>query len=114
MMKDELDHYYNLLLDHEKHKYTMLLERTNKLEGVQQQLKETEAETEIFEGKCNEQRETISNLQSDLDKNQETNKRLEKELDDKTGQLELKEKQFKSVVGELKSELEELGIFNRG
>jgi hypothetical protein len=53
----------------------------------------------------------MHNLQTLFEKSRENNARLEEELNDKSSQLEFKEKQFKHVVGELKSELEELGIF---
>lgn len=111
MIKDELDHYYILLLEQEKHKYSTLLEKTNKLERVEQKWKEAESENTKLERNFNEQRETMHNLQTLFEKSRENNARLEEELNDKSSQLEFKEKQFKHVVGELKSELEELGIF---
>lgn len=111
MIKDELDNYYILLLEQEKHKYATLLEKTNKLERAEQKLKEVEYENTKLERNFNEQRETMYNLQTLFEQSRETNKRLEEELSDKSSQLEVKEKQFKNVVSELKNELEELGMF---
>lgn len=67
IMKDELDHYYNLLLDQEKEKYRTLQERTRNLENVEREIKEVENKKTGLERINNEQRETMYNLQSMLE-----------------------------------------------
>jgi septal ring factor EnvC (AmiA/AmiB activator) len=109
MMKDELEHYYTLLVEQEKCKYHNLLQKFNQLEPLEKQVKDLEAKNHTLERRLNEQREATHNFQNMLEDSKNTARMLEDKLEDKTAQLDLKEKEFKSVVGELKHQLEDLG-----
>lgn len=109
LMKNELEHYFNLLVEQEKCKYHTLLQKFNQLEPLEKQVKELEVKNQTLERRLTEQRESTYNFQNMLEDSKNTAKMLEDKLEDKTAQLDLKEKEFKSVVSQLKFQLEDLG-----
>ena len=109
LMKEEMDHYYVILLDQEKEKYQNLLSRHRKLESTENEFKELKAQYDLLKEKNNDQRNTMHDLQRMLEDSRKENQHLEQNLDNKTRELDQKEKEFKQVVGELRNELEELG-----
>lgn len=109
VMKGELEHYYDILVQKEKEKHTNLLQRFGQLEGVQRQFNELEVKYMNIEKRHTEQRETMYSLQNMLEDSKATTKALEVKLEDKVAQLDVQEKEFKAVVGDLRSQLDVLG-----
>ena len=119
MMKDELDHYYNMLIDQEREKYQTLYSRYRTLQPYEQQCKEFEIKNANTEHLIREQKDQITNLQAMLDNSNSKCQNLQDELKDtsndfKNKQLEYKrayegkEQEFKDMISELKYQLEDL------
>lgn len=109
VLKDELDHYYKLLIEQERNRYNNLLQKNTQLEGADRRFQDLEIKYSNLEKRHSEQRETMYSLQNMLEDSKATSKALEDKLEDKSSELELKERDFKTKVDELKTHLDTLG-----
>ena len=82
MMKDELDHYYSLLLEQEREKYQSLYARYKGIEGIDKKLNEYEIKTASSEHLIKDQKDQIHTLQTMLDNANDKNRNLQDELND--------------------------------
>lgn len=101
MMKEELDHYYSLLLEQEREKYQSLYSRYRNLENADRKLKEYELKYSNSEHLVKDQKTQIHNLQSMLDNANAKAENLHDELTDTKVKFEAKVKEFKREVSYL-------------
>lgn len=76
LMKEEMDHYYVILLDQEKEKYQTLLSRYNKLETAENELKTLKSQFDDQKQRNNDQRNTMHDLQRMLEESRKKNEQL--------------------------------------
>lgn len=104
-MKDEIEHYYSLLLEQEREKYSLLHQKYLHLEAADKQSKEYALKYSNAERLIQEQRESIHNLQSLLDESHSKSNHLEHQLLSSQSETAEVESSLSSQVSELQSQL---------
>lgn len=105
IMKDEIEHYYSLLLEQEREKYSLLHQKYLSLESADKHSKELSLRCSNAERLIQEQRESIHNLQALLDESHNKSNLLERQLLSSQSESADIEASLKSKISSLQSQL---------
>lgn len=103
VIKEELDHYYNMLIQQERDKYDSIYQRYKALEVVEKKCKEADLKYSNAERAIKEQKESIENLQKLLDDANSKNKFISQQLEEKEAQATVKQDEMAQTIEDLKN-----------